>query len=168
MANSATRNLLIAATLFGGLLAGANIDRAIVQNSAWRDIGALAWAAYSRHADLSSRGFMLYPVLGIGGALLSVAAAVSLRRDKRAARYAALPIYAGAALTVGGLLVTTQAAPIMLSVATMGDDPARLQQAMDGFAFWGGIRGVLQVLAFGANIWSLAAILISQAPAEAV
>ena len=34
MANPLTRGLLIAATLLGGLLAGGNIDRAIVQNSA--------------------------------------------------------------------------------------------------------------------------------------
>jgi len=109
---------------------------------------------------------MLYPFLGIGGALLSIAAAVSLSRD-RAPRNVALPVHAGATLTVGGLLATTQAAPIMLSVATMGDDPALVQHALDGFVFWGGIRGVLQVLAFGANLWSLAAILTSRAPAAA-
>jgi len=33
-----------------------------------------------------------------------------------------------------------------------------LQHAFDGFKLWGGVRTVLQALAFGANLWSLAAI----------
>jgi hypothetical protein len=152
-----TRGLLVVATLIGGLLAGANIERAIVQNSAWHELGAVAWGAYSRHADLSTRGFVLYPVLGIGGALFSLAAVASFRRDAGTPRPAALPIYAGALLTIGGLLATTQAAPIMLGVAQLGDDQAGLQQALEGFVFWGDIRGVVQVLAFVANLWSLAA-----------
>jgi hypothetical protein len=43
----------------------------------------------------------------------------------------------------------------MLRVRTLGDDAAGLHQAMDGFQYWGNIRGLLQVLAFVANLWSL-------------
>jgi hypothetical protein len=157
MTNRLPCGLLIMATLLGGLLAGGNVDRAIVQNSAWHELGAVAWGTYSRHADLSNRGFVLYPFLGIGGALLSLAATASFRRNGGVPRAAALPIYAGALLTVGGLLATTQAVPIMLSVAHLGDDQEGLRQALQGFEFWGNIRGVLQVLAFLANLWSLAA-----------
>lgn len=43
----------------------------------------------------------------------------------------------------------------MLGIARLGD-PAALQQAFDGFRFWGDIRGVCQVLAFFATVWALA------------
>jgi hypothetical protein len=161
VASPLTRGLLVAATLLGGFLAGGNVDRGIVQNGAWRALGASAWAAYSRQADLSLHGFVLYPLLGIGGALLSVAAAASYRRDRPTTRAAHVPVYGAAALTLMGLLATTQAAPIMLSVPQLAEDPAALQRAFEGFAFWGGIRGVLQVLAFVANLWSLVAVLRS-------
>lgn len=52
------------------------------------------------------------------------------------------------------LLVTTQAAPLMMSTARVSD-PASLQHALDGFAFWEGIRAGVQALAFCANLWSL-------------
>ncbi len=146
---------MIAAALIGGLLAGGNIDRAVVQNAAWQHLGPIAWAAFSRHADLSPRGFALYPLLGIGGTLFSVTAAVSFRLTGDLPRAAALPIYAGALLTLSGLLATTQAASIMLSVPSLGDNAGALQHAFSGFAFWGGIRGVVQVAAFIANIGAL-------------
>lgn len=38
------------------------------------------------------------------------------------------------------------------------DNVSALQQAFDGFEFWDGVRAVLQTLAFGANLCSLAAI----------
>jgi hypothetical protein len=158
MATSVTRGLLVAATLLGSVLAGAGLDRALVQTPAWREVGAQAWAAYSRHADLSIRGLVLYPVLGIGGAVLSVGAAVSFQRHRSRPHFAAVAIYAGALLTIGGLLLTTQAAPIMLSVAHLGDETTVLRRAMDGFAFWSGLRVVLQCLAFIANLWALAAV----------
>ncbi|HEV8636331.1 MAG TPA: multicopper oxidase domain-containing protein [Chloroflexota bacterium] len=41
----------------------------------------------------------------------------------------------------------------------LGDDAVALQRAMDGFQFWGNIRGLFQVLAFVGNVWSLVAVL---------
>jgi hypothetical protein len=162
MTSALTRRLLLGAALLGGLLAGGNLDRAIVQNTAWRELGASAWATYSRHADLSPRGFAYFPFLGIGGALLSIAAAVSFRQGWNTFRAEAIPVYAGALLTVGGLLATSQAAPIMLSVRGLGDDPASLQHAMEGFTSWGGIRGLLQERAFLANLWALTVSTVGQ------
>jgi hypothetical protein len=60
---------------------------------------------------------------------------------------------------VGGMLPTRQAVPIMLSARRLGDDPVLLQRAFDGFEFWGRVWGVFQVLAFGAVLWSLVALL---------
>jgi hypothetical protein len=38
-------------------------------------------------------------------------------------------------------------------------DEALLQQAFHGFELWGGVRAVLQTMAFGANLWALVAFL---------
>ncbi len=146
---------LVGAAVLGGLLAGADLDRALVANAAWRDLGALAWAEFSRHADLSVRGLTLYPILGVGSALLSTVAATRLMTSGRRPRPAALPSCLAALFSIGGLLATIKAAPIMLGIARLGQDTARLQLAMDGFEQWGDIRAGLQVLAFFASLWAL-------------
>jgi hypothetical protein len=43
-------------------------------------LGAEAWAACSRHADLEN-GFVAYPLEALGGALLIISAAVSKYLD---------------------------------------------------------------------------------------
>jgi hypothetical protein len=156
---SPTRSLLITAVALSGLLAGFNLDRSLVHNAAWYRLGASAWAAYSLHADLGIRAALLYPFLGIGVALVGVAAMVSYLREHSEPRSAALPIYGGALFAVSGLLMTFFAAPNMLSVPRLIDDPVGLKRALDGFVFWGDIRGTFQVLAFIANLWSLARVL---------
>ena len=54
MASSVTIGFVVAATAVSGLLAGTNIDRLIVQMPAWEQVGVLAWATYSREADLGN------------------------------------------------------------------------------------------------------------------
>ena len=157
MASAVTVGFVVAATAVNGLLAGLNVDRLIVQMPAWEEVGALAWATYSREADLGN-GLILYSLEGIGGAILTIAAAVAFYFDRAAPRSAAVPIYAAVALVVGGLLATTQAAPIMLSLREIGDDPVALQRAFEGFARWGTVRAVIQVLAFGASLWALVSV----------
>jgi hypothetical protein len=149
---------IVSATLANGLLAGGDVDRWLVGMPAWQSVGILAWANYSRSADLGN-GFVLYPMLAIGGTLLSLAAAVIFMRQRKHARVVAIPVYAAAVLAVAGLLMTFKAAPFMLSLRHIGnEDVASLQHAFDGFKLWGGLRTVLQTLAFGANLWSLAVI----------
>ena len=98
-------------------------------------------------------------MLAIGGTLLSLAAAVTFMRQAKHERFVAIPIYAAAVLAAAGLLMTFKAAPFMLSLRHIGNqDVASLQHAFDGFRLWGGVRTVLQTLAFGANLWSLAVI----------
>jgi hypothetical protein len=158
MISHLTRNLIAAATLISGLLAGENIQRGVVDASAWQHVGVLCWAEYSRHADLSRNAFILYPVEAFSGMILSVAAAISFWRCGQAPRLAIFPIYAAALCTVGGPLMTLKAAPVMLSVGHLGNDPVSLQHAFDAFGFWSSIRGVFQVLAYFANLWSLFAL----------
>jgi hypothetical protein len=154
MISSRTRCLLVAAIILSGLLAGGNLDRAIVAMPAWQQIGAAAWADFSRHADLAN-GRVLYPIEAIGSFVLILATTASLHLDRAAKGRVAPPIYGAVLLSLGGLLCTLKAAPIMLGIEGLGD-PAALQQAFEGFHFWGNIRGVFQVLAFVAAVWALA------------
>jgi hypothetical protein len=57
---------VVSATLANGLLAGGDVDRWLVGMPAWQSVGVLGWANYSRLADLGN-GFVLYPILAIGG-----------------------------------------------------------------------------------------------------
>ena len=157
MTSLSTYGLLSVATILNGLLAGGNTDRAFVEMPAWRKTGVHAWAAYSRHADLQN-GVFLYPAEAIGGALFTVAAAVSFYFDATVPASASIPIYASVVLVLGGLVATVKAAPIMLSLRRIGDNPPALQKAFDGFKRWGNVRGIFQVLAFVTNIWALAAL----------
>jgi len=151
--------LILGAALLHGILAGSTIDRILVGIPAWREVGVVAWANYSRSADLGN-GLILYPGLAIGGALLSLGVAVGLIWQPTRLRRVSVPIYMAVGLALAGLLLTFKAAPFMLSLRTIGnEDVTHLQQAFDGFWFWATIRGVIQVLAFVANLWSLAEIL---------
>jgi hypothetical protein len=148
MGPATTRVLMIAATFASGLLAGGNIDRALVAMPAWKQVGAVGWAEFSRHADLGN-GLLLYPIEAIGGALLTLAAAASYHFDGAVRRAVAIPLWAAVAFSLGGLVLTLEAAPIMLGVGK-ADDPAALQAAFEGFRSWGNIRGVCQVFQFAA------------------
>jgi len=157
MTSSLVLGLNLGATVLDGLLAGGNVDRIIVQMPAWRRVGVRAWAEYSRNADLGN-GLFLYPFEAIGGAILTSAAAIAFFLDPTAARMAALPVSLAVVFVVGGLLATIGAAPKMLSLRQV-DDEAGLQAAFRGFDRWGFLRGILQVLAFWANLWVIVAIL---------
>lgn len=150
--------LTLAAGLMNGILASGGINRALVHMPAWRHVGPVGWATFSRYADLGRNAMILYPLEAFGGMILSVAAAIVIRRNRAAPRTAKVPIYAAALFTIGGLLLTLKAAPIMLSVRHLGTDPAALQRAFDGFEFWGGLRSISQVLGYFANLWSVIAV----------
>lgn len=152
-----TREFIIVAALMNGILASSNINRAFIDMPAWHHLGAQAWADFSRRADLSATGRVLYPMEAFLGAMLSIAAAVSFRWSGAKPRAAKTPIYGAVVMAAGGLVATVVAAPIMLSIRGL-QDPVGLQQALDGFTFWGGIRGTFQVLAYLANVWSLIAV----------
>jgi hypothetical protein len=150
--------VIFLACVMDGALAGGGINRALVHMPAWREVGPIAWAIFSRHADLSIRGLVLYPLEAFSGMVLSVLAAFLLARARGVRLSARLPAYAAALFTIGGLLLTIKAAPIMLSVKNLGDDGPQLLQAFNGFELWGGLRSLSQALGFLANLLSLAAV----------
>jgi hypothetical protein len=150
-----TRAMIIGSIVIGAF-GGAIVDRAIVATPAWRELGAPAWAAYSRHADLGN-GVVVYAIYSVGLAVLAIAAAISYRFDRGAPRSAGPPIYLAALSAIGVIASTIKAAPIMLGVPDLGNDVAALQDAFDQFTFWGlYIRGALATLALLASVWALA------------
>jgi hypothetical protein len=123
---SRVRGLIVLAAILDGILAGAGLDRALVTFPAWRVLGPLEWAAFSRHADLGAGRFW-YPLWAVIGMICSIIAAAILYRDSSAPRAAKIPVYAAALFTIGGLLFTLKAAPIMLGLKRLDDDPVMLQ-----------------------------------------
>jgi hypothetical protein len=152
--STVTRGLVVASTLVIGPLAGSAIDRTIIGAPAWQQLGAQAWADYSRHADLG-RGLVLYPLEGIGATVLALAAAVTFTVSGRTPRAAAPPIYVAALCMLSALVITRKAAPIMLGVPKPGNNERALTNAFDQFRFWGmEVRGTFLVLAFLASVWA--------------
>ena len=145
------------ATLFGGALAGANLDRVVVQMPAWRRLDAQSWANYSRNADLRN-GTFFYPIVAIAGAILTIVTAAGFYLLDSLPATARIPTYAAAILDVAGLLATVKAAPIMLSLRGKNNNAAFLQQAFNAFDRWTSIRAVAQILGFVANVWVLVAL----------
>jgi hypothetical protein len=124
---------------------------------AWQHLGAEAWATFSRSADLGN-GSILYPLAGIGGLVLILAAAITFRLSPRRPWSVAIPLYGAALMAICVMLTTTQAAPIMLSLHRIGDDPRALQQAFAGFYRWDSIRAVIGTLEGCLEIWALVAL----------
>jgi hypothetical protein len=153
MSPGTTRFVLLLAILFSGALAGGNIDRALVGMPAWQQVGAVAWADFSRHADLGN-GLIVYPIEAIGAGLLTLIAAIGFQFDKTAPRPALVPVYLAVILAAAGLILTLKAAPIMLGIRGVSD-PTRLKQAFDAFWFWGNIRAACQISAFLALLATL-------------
>jgi hypothetical protein len=141
--------LTLIACFLSGSLAGINIDGFVVRFPAWRHLGPGAWANYSRKADLGN-GVFLYPFLAIGHTLL--VAAVTIAIHYRGSAEASPAAYTATCFAIVGLLLTAQAAPIMLSLKRTRDDPLALETAFRGFVRWSLFRAVAQVLAFIATL----------------
>jgi hypothetical protein len=156
MAMSVTRGLVIAATAFSGVVAGTSLDTRIAQLSAWHRVGAEPWAVHTR--ELVRYSLPWYEPLGIGTALVNIAAAVAVYRDSEVSRSAALPSQAVALLAIGHLLASAKATPYMLRVRQT-DDPDSLQEALEEFTRWHQVRTGLDTLTLAANIWSLTTVL---------
>jgi hypothetical protein len=128
-----------------------------VGGPAWHELGAAAWAEFSRRADLGT-GRIAYPIEAIGGTLLTIGAALSNYLDRDKMRRAALPLFLAAAFSIIGLLLTVKAAPIMLALGQPQPLPA-VETAFKEFFFWGlYLRGAADMLAFAAQLWALAAL----------
>lgn len=147
--------LVIAATALDGLLAGASLDQSIKQLPARRRIGVIAYSAYSRAADMGT-GFLWYPILGIGGALLTIIAAI-LAFAQAIPLSSALPLYLAAVVSLAHSFTTSRAAPTLLRQRRVANSEPELTAIFARFERWQTIRAVLQATTFGLMLWALAA-----------
>src|SRR5262249_2375007 len=143
------------ATAIDGLLAGASLDQSIKQLPARRRIGVRAFSAYSRASD-QANGVAWYAALGVGGAVLTLAAALTaaLRGAPDQQRQALL--LAGL-LAVAHSLATARAAPINFSQRAAGNDKRALERIFDRFERWQTVRASLQLATFVTMLWATAA-----------
>src|SRR3712207_3142273 len=152
---SLTFVLIVAATAADGLLAGASLDQSIKQLPARHKIGLVAYSEYSRASDLGT-GILWYGILGVGAAVLTIAAAIGAFFEG-APSASATPLYVAAGLAVLHSLVTTQAAPTNFSQRRVAKDEAALGKVFDSLERWQTLRAVVQVLTFGVMLWALVA-----------
>jgi len=130
-----------------GFLSGGGIDRYIVQFPAWRHLDILSWAQYGRHADLAN-GLFLYPFEAIGSFLLLPASSIIIVTHPATLKQTALMVHLATLFAAIGLILTLFAAPVMLSLKTIGNDEVILRNAFDKFYFWSLYRLIAQVLSF--------------------
>ncbi len=147
MASDLGSALLIAATIANGLLAGASLDKALVQLPARRKIGLHAMAEFNRSTDLGP-GLVLYPALGLGAPLLTIAAAMAVYFGGDESNAGAPWILLGALLSVGHMITTARAAPNLLRLRRSIPADDQLEGLYHRFAGWSGARAVLQVSTF--------------------
>ena len=158
MTKATTGYLVIGATLLGGLLAGMAANKVLVQLPAWGDAGVTAWVTFTGTAD-RGLGLILFPVIGAGALLFSIAAALAFYFDREASRSAAIPIYLAPLLAIGAFAVTIfLLAPLRLNLGQVETNTAELQQLFARIVQWWDVKALLHVLTFGTNLWALAAI----------
>lgn len=145
--------LIALATAVNGLLSGLNMDTALVKLPALRRIGAVAYAAFARGNDLGN-GLVLYPLLGIGAALLTLLA-TALAYAEHSPMAVLVLLSLASLLSLLHTFATTRAAPVMLSIKDASDDQAMLTAKLDRFARWHAVRATFQVLAFFVLLWAL-------------
>ena len=148
--------LLALATATNGLLAGLNVDTALVKLPARGRIGVVAYATFARGNDLGN-GLIVYPLLGVGAALLAVLA-TALAFVERSPLEVLLLLSLASLLSILHTFATTRAAPVMLSIKDIADDEAILTAKLDRFARWHAVRATFQVAAFFVLLWALAVV----------
>lgn len=146
--------LLIAATVTSAMACGATFDQTFKQLPARHRIGATAYTAYARAADLSN-GLIWYPIIGISTTLLCTAAVVSgLLDHPNTMRTTALVILAVG--TVAFTAATSRAAPTLLTLRHNEVTDAQAQTTLNRFTRFNAIRATGVAMAVSAAVWALA------------
>jgi hypothetical protein len=153
MTTQTAHAVLILATGFGGLLAGASADRYLVQVPGWRHLDVMTWAEHSRHADLGNGRFW-YPVLAFAATGFSIAAAFAVRHHVLVADGLQVPVYLTAAFELLGLSITMLAAPNLIRLRRP-QDLATTERSFRLFHRWGLLRAAFQISAFPISLWAL-------------
>lgn len=147
--------LLLAAAVTNGIAAGATLDQAVKQLPARRRIGAPAYLDYVRAADMGN-GLIWYPIMGVGTALVTLAAVVVGLLAHPSTALAVALVSAGVG-TVAHSAATSRAAPTLLTLRRDTPAPEAVAAVLDRFATINGLRAAAIVLTLASVIWALTA-----------
>jgi hypothetical protein len=145
--------LVVLAMIPHAILAGAGIDRLVVAVPGWYRLGPVAFARYARATDLAN-GRFLYPLLGIGGPLLTWAALAVALVQHAPAQLVTLLVVASV-LCVLHILTTARAAPEMFRIGRAEERDTAIAPHVDRFVRWSVPRAVLQLLTAAVLLWIL-------------
>jgi hypothetical protein len=134
-------------------MAGASIDRLIVQLPARHRIGPVAYAEYARSTDLG-RGRIVYPAANaLGGAALLAALALALLL--RESREVIVALVVAAFFALLARVVTRRAAPAMLQIGRSDDRESVITPLLERFARLAPIRMTCLSLASVSLLWAV-------------
>src|SRR5689334_19999285 len=125
--------VVVVVVVFNGILAGLSVDKVVVQLPARHRLGVVAYAHYARAADLGN-GAVLYPIAGVGAALLTIVAAV-IALAEHASTTLRVVLVCAAVLSVLHSAATAVAAPTMFRVGKSPDDDTALATLLSRFAY---------------------------------
>jgi len=100
-------------------------------------------------------GLIIYPLLGVGAALLTLLA-TALAYVGRSLLGVVVLLSLASLLSLLHTFATTRAAPVMLSIKDTPDDEELLRAKLDRFARWHAVRATFQLAAFFLLLWALA------------
>ncbi len=144
--DAAVTSVAMAALVADGLLAGLSLDKVVVQLPARRRIGVTAYATYARAADLGT-GIFFYPAVGVGAAVLTIAAFTVAAALGAPGNVTGL-LAAAAALSLLHSAATGRAAPAMFQVGRAEGSEAALTLLLTRFARWSAARAGHQAATF--------------------
>jgi hypothetical protein len=145
--------LWVAAVAGNGIAAGATLDQAVKQLPARRRIGPTAYLGYVRAADLRN-GLIWYPIMGIGAAVLTVAAVIAVFLVQPVG-VPALAAGCAGLCTLAHAGATARAAPLLLTLRRGAHSEDSVVSVLDRFAVINSVRAVGIVLTLAAAIWAL-------------
>lgn len=140
--------LLALATFGNGLLAGLSLNKSIVELPAGKRMGSVAFAEYSRAADLRN-GVAFYAALGIGSPIVTIVATAMVALDGPVSSLSKVVAVSAILFSAAHMLTTAGAAPHMVRIGRLGSDQRALDEEYDRFRAWHSARTVLQVGSFG-------------------
>ncbi|HYM39426.1 MAG TPA: hypothetical protein VEY12_04675 [Thermoplasmata archaeon] len=123
-------------------------------------------AHYFRATDLSA-GFLLYPLLGAGGPIVTWAA-LSLAVGAGTRAEVVVPLVAASILSLAHMVTTTRAAPVMMQIGRTEDREEALAPLIERFARWSWLRTVLQACTAAALVWVLRTVAPSSVAASEI
>jgi hypothetical protein len=142
----ALAGIVAAAIVTIGLLAGLSVFRSLVELPAWEKINLSGFYEYVRAADLG-RGLILYPLIGIVAALLTVLAAIDGYLDGVNSTMMIL-LWISLILAIAQSITMTRAAPNMLSLRSAPNNPESVKFVYARFKRWQDRRAALQFINF--------------------